>query len=263
MNPILHKELRTMLRERRGWLVPMVYAAGLAGAVSIMLVPQLMTQGFDQARWTGRFLVGMVAVVQAIALVIFAPLVGAATVAGERERATWLSLMASAVPRHQVASGKVIASGLYVLLLMSVSAPIAAVALPLGAIDLPTLAGLYLTHAVVGGTLACVGVWTSTLFHRTWTAALAAIALAFALAAPTAALTTSAAAMDSMLPDRDLSVLYRWILCFNPFYGLYLFLAGDPRPDALLDWWGHFGAMGLLAAAAVAAATLRLRRLRE
>ena len=38
MNPVLLKELRSLLRERRGFLVPMIYAAVLSAAVFLFFL---------------------------------------------------------------------------------------------------------------------------------------------------------------------------------------------------------------------------------
>jgi len=263
VNPILLKELRSMLRERRGWLVPMVYTAVLAAAVMIFVLPQTLSPMAQDMRLFGGFLVGLVAVLQTMVLVVAGPLVGASTIAGERERITWLSLLASPVPRRQIATGKLVAACLYLLLLLCVSAPVAALALLAGAIDLPTLAGLYLTHALLGCTLACLGVATSTLFQRTWTAALVAISLAFAGAVFTAAVATSAQAVAASLGEQDLSELYHWVWYFNPGYGVFLFFQGQAGAGGLLHWLGHFAALGLVAAASLAFTVLRLRGLRD
>ena len=252
-----------MLREPRGWLVPMAYATLLASAVGIFLVPQLLSPTMDTTGIFGRFLVGMVATIQAFALVIFAPLVGAATIAGERERGTWLSLLGSSVPRHQIATGKIAAACLYVLVLLAVSAPMAGLAVLLGAIDLGTIAGLYLAHAVVGCALACLGVAISTLFQRTWTAALAAIATAGALSVFSGTLYIAGAAVLAQLSTTPDPMALNWLLWFNPGYGMFLFFAGDTDPHALTSWWGHFGAMASLGGASFVVTVARLRRLRD
>lgn len=255
-----------MLREKRGWMVPMVYAAALSAAVAVFLLPQLLGPGLaNSTRDFGGFLVGLVAVLQTIVLLVAAPLVGASTVAGERERSTWLTLLASPVPRWQISTGKIVAAALYVSLLLSVSAPVAALALLLGAIDLPTLAGLYLSHALLGLTLVCLGVAASTLFRRSWTAALVSIGLSLAGAVFTWAAYGSAAALThSLSPSVDLGWTYEWLLWFNPIYGQVLFLGGVMHlASATTAWWGHFGALLLVAACSAAFAALRMERLRD
>src|SRR4051794_9086343 len=98
MNAVLRKELRTMLRDRRGWLVPMIYAALLSAIVFMFLVPTI-SYG-RSAVHTGEQIAAIIAVVQMMAIGMFAPLLGAAAIASERERGTWTSLLSSPVARN-------------------------------------------------------------------------------------------------------------------------------------------------------------------
>jgi ABC-type transport system involved in multi-copper enzyme maturation permease subunit len=260
MNPILIKEMRSMLREKRGWLVPMVYAAVLAAAVALFLAPQVLTDTLaGQTRDQGQFLLGIVAMVQAAVLSIFAPLVGAALVAGEREQSTWLSLIASPASRWQVTSGKAAAGLLYLLLIMCVSAPIAALGLLMGAVDLPTLLGLYIAHGLLGVALVSLGVAVSTLFRRTWTAGLVSVGLTISLAVVTIALSTTLAAVFTTLSQEAPAPETLFPLAFNPFLGTFLFLSG---PSGSMmgphGWADHFLAMLVLAASFLAFSAWRI-----
>lgn len=265
MNPVLLKEMRSMLRERRGWLVPMLYAAVLAAAVALFVMPQLLTpSGGGGPRQIGQFLVGLVAVVQAGVLAVFAPLVGAALVAGEREQSTWLSLLASSVSRRAITTGKLTAGFLYVLLLMSVSAPVTALGLLMGAVDLPTILGLYLAQGALGVALVSLGMAVSTLFQRTWTAGLASVGLTLALTVVSLAFSTTFAAILALASFQDRSTLALLPLAFNPFYGTFLFLGG-PTGELMggHPWFQHFLALGLMTLGATGFAAGRMSRARE
>lgn len=261
MNPVLRKELRSMLRERRGWLVPVVYAAVLASAVYLFFLPA--DRGGAGASELGSMLAGLVAVMQAFAVAIFAPLVGAGAIAGERERGTWTRLLAAPIARRRVGLGKAAAAALYVALLLAVSLPVAGLSLLFGGADLAALGGLYLTHAVLGLTLACVGLWVSTLFHRTWTAALVAVAIALGLAVFTIAVFAALGGFDSVPAGAEPPEWKKWVLYFNPGYGLALFFGGDTDVESAAGWWKHYGAMAAIAAAALALTLSRLRSIRE
>ncbi len=238
-------------------LGPNIRSAGSAGLVFVG--PQLVVQapGFQAPRMAGTYLIGIVAVLQTLVIGVVAPLVGAASIAGERERSTWLSLLASPVPRSAIASGKLIASCLYVLVLISVSLPIAALAVTLGALDLRTLVGLYLEHAILGLTLTSLGVAASTLFGRTWTAALAAIGAMFALTVFSAAAGASASAALAALELHDLYGIVTPIWWLNPSYGTALFFGGT-SVGATGAWLGHWLSMGLLGALSAVFAWTRL-----
>jgi ABC-type transport system involved in multi-copper enzyme maturation permease subunit len=243
-----------MLRERRAWLVPVVYAAVLATAVYLFFLPQSM--GGDPTA-LGRTFAGLVAAIQAVAVGIFAPLVGAGTLAGERERGTFTTLLASPIARHRIVTGKTIAAVLYVFLMLSVSVPIASLSLLFGGADLATIAGAYLTHGVLGVSLVCMGVAASTLFGRTWTASIVAVGLAFGLCIFTFGLFAAVDGFDRF--ERGPSWTHG-ILWFNPAYNLFLFFAGDQLTAQVGGFWEHYAALLLIAAVCFGFAVRRVAR---
>jgi ABC-type transport system involved in multi-copper enzyme maturation permease subunit len=250
VNPVLLKELRSLLRERRGFLVPMVYAAVLGAAVFLYF----LSVSDAKAEALGSAIAGEVAVIQLIVVAIFAPLVGAGAIAGERERGTWLSLLASPVARWRIAAGKAGASALYVLLLLTVSLPIAALSLLYGGTDLAVLAGLYATHAVVGVTLALLGLAISTLFQRTWTAALVSVGSTLGLVVFT--LAVQAARTSHGHFGEDGGPMY-----FNVCYSWLLFFGGDRDGGSRIRWLWHFLALASIGAASFGLVLARLRRM--
>jgi ABC-type transport system involved in multi-copper enzyme maturation permease subunit len=251
MRAILRKELRSLLRERRGWLVPVLYT-GLLAAVAA-----LVQGGGDSGAARGQVLAGVVATVQTIALFIVAPLAGAATIAGERERGTFLLLLASPVGRRSIVLGKAIAATLYTLVVLGGSLPIAAMSLLLGGPDLGALAGLLVTHFIVAAALVCLGVAVSTLFQRTWSATLVAIGLAVTVAVFT--ITATVAMMGQTQGEIGLATP---LLAFNPAFGTGLFLAGDEL-GGQLQWLAHYGGQLVLAGLSLLFALSRIARARE
>lgn len=251
MNPVLFKELRSMLRERRGFLVPMIYAAVLSATVYLFFV----SFADREPDALGSTIAGEIAVLQLIAIAIFSPLVGAGAIAGERERGTWLPLMASPIERWRVAAGKATASSLYVLLLLSVSVPIAALSLLFGGADLSVLAGLYVTHAILGVTLALFGLAVSTIFQRTWTAALVAVGGALGLVVFTCAIYAALGGFSSDVGHPT------WPMYFNICYSWMLFFSGDMDAASRIRWLWHFLALASIAAGSFAFVLRRLRRM--
>lgn len=245
-----------MLRERRAWLVPMMYAGVLAAAAYLFFLPARDAGGATAE--LGATLAGLVAIMQAVAICVFAPLVGAAGIAGERERGTWTRLLSSPSRRTWIATGKLLSAWAYVLVICSVSLPIAALSWLFGGTDFASLAGLYLTHAILGVTMASVGLAVSTMFHRTWTAALVSIAFALGLSVFTLAIFAAAGGFSGGDFDG-----MRWLLYWNPGYGLFLFFAGDSELGLHHDWWWHYAAMGSITLGATAFTILRVRRLRD
>lgn len=252
MNPVLFKELRSLLRERRGFLVPMIYAAVLSAAVFLFFV----SVSDRHPAQIGSWIAGEVAIVQLVVIAVFSPLVGAGAIAGERERGTWLALLASPVARWRIAAGKAGAIALYIVMLLSVSLPVASLSLLFGGADLTVLAGLYLTHAIVGVTLALLGLAVSTIFHRTWTAALVAVGIVLGLIVFTLAIN---AAVGGFKTPGGMS----WPMYFNICYSWVLFFGGDSDAGSRIEWLFHFLALASLGAGSFVFVLRRLRRMCE
>ncbi len=266
MIPVLRMELRALLRERRGWAVPTAFAAVLAFGVLMFVLPGLLV---GEAALDG-FLPGVVAIVQGGTLMVAAPIVGAATIAGERERGTWAALLASPASRLGLAAGKLAAAWLYVLLLVGISLPYAVLSLDTGGFDGGSLFGFLVEQALLGFALVATGLLVSTAFARTWTAAVAAVGLVGAVAVFTglAAVvvgTFTSGNLGAELDAAGLSTawLVRGILLFNPGYGFALLLSSDPVTGGPLAWWLHWLALLGVGAALSVLAAWRVARLRE
>jgi ABC-type transport system involved in multi-copper enzyme maturation permease subunit len=255
MNPILRKEMRSLLRERRGWLVPGLYGALLAGIVAV--VCQTTAYAVIDPQRMAVEAAMVVAVLQTIVVALIAPILGAASIASERERGTWTRLLAAPIARSQIAVGKLAATGMYIVVLLLVPLPVAALTVLFGGMDMASLSGLCTTHLLLGITLGCVGLAVSTAFHRTWVATAVAIALVATLTvtAELPALTLRTSAETPM-----------WIALLeslSPIRGTELFFRGDEIEHARRFWAMHFGALAALAAGAVAFATVRIRSMTE
>ncbi len=251
MNPILRKELRSLLRERRGWLVPGIYGALLSGMVYLSGV---RTDGFVDPTSFGSSSAGMVAGMQALAVSLIAPILGAAAISSERERGTWTRLLGAPIARWQIAAGKVGATVVYVVLMLLVSLPVASLAVLFGGMDLATLTGLYAAHLFLGVALGCLGLAISTAFHRTWVASVVALAAAAALVALGG---LSPLAFTFAPGERSASVDV--LRSVSPTFGTELFFTGDQLEDCRRLWAMHFGALLSIAAASIAFVLARVR----
>lgn len=257
---IFTKEIRSMLRERRGWLIPVIYVLVLGAVAGLFVVTTQNEYPYDarDEAILGQILAGVVAVVQTIALVIFAPLVGAATIAGERERGTFSVLLSSPVNRFAIGLGKSMVAVLYCLMLLTASLPVSAMALLFGGPDIGALLGLYFSHAVLGTTMTLIGVAVSTLFRRTWTAAFVAIGTTAAITI----LTLGLGALElrhEHWGDRSMP----FVLYFNPGFFLPLFFDGDGEWVRPGMWFLHYAAMGSMALVSLGSALSRLTRVRD
>jgi ABC-2 type transport system permease protein len=257
MIPLLRKELRALMRERRSWLIPAIYVSVLG---AVIFLYSFTIDGRHGLHDLGQMLTGVVAVIQTTAVILIAPLVGGAAISGERERGTLALLLASTAPRAAIGVSKAIAATLYVLCVLSASVPIVALALFFGGPDLSTLFGLLFTHALQSATLVCIGLGFSSLFQRTWLAVLASIGLSLALLVMT--LAAYAAALAGHPRAHDLSSpLGLAILSFNPGFGTFLFLSGEGHGFGPHPWLSFFAAQALLGALGLGLAVGRLRRM--
>jgi ABC-2 type transport system permease protein len=257
MIPLLRKELRALMRERRSWLIPAIYVSVLGAVIFLYSLAIDNRHGLHDL---GQMLAGVVAVLQTAAVILVAPLVGGAAIAGERERGTLALLLASTAPRGAIGLSKAVAATLYVLFVLSASVPVVALALFFGGPDLATLAGLLFTHAVQAAALVCIGLGFSALFQRTWLAVLAAIGLALSLLVMTLAAYAAVVARHARSEDLA-SPLGLAILSLNPGFGTFLFLNGEERAFGHHPWLCFFAAQIALGGLGLGLALSRLRRM--
>jgi ABC-type transport system involved in multi-copper enzyme maturation permease subunit len=264
MMPILRKELRALMRERRGFFIPVIYALTQASFTALAFIGQRATEVDPVV--LGRALATTVVALQSGAVLYFSPLMGASMIAGERERGTWARLISSCAPRDGIVAGKLASACLYLLLLLSISFPMAALSLLFGGLDFATLAGLYLTHALIAVCLASLGLAVSTAFRRTWAASFLALGLTLSLTVGLpiagvafAALTRSPlpGSVYAVASDERAQLFMRVTWWFNPMYGLRLLFGGIATR---LDWIAHYLAMFALGAGFFVVALVRVRR---
>ena len=256
MNPILRKEMRSLLRERRGWLVPCLYGA-LLSSIALMSGRAPAETNIDP-RPFAIAAASAVAGLQTVVVGLIAPILGAASIASERERGTWMRLLGAPIARSQIAAGKVAATGMYVVLVLLVPLPVLALTLLFGGMDGASLAGLYTAHLLLGVALGCLGLAVSTAFHRTWVATVVAIALVSTL--------TVAAEMGAhsiQVVSNGHSLWADIVQSFSPIRGTELFFSGDRMEGSRRLWAMHFGALAGMAAVAVALVAARLRSMVE
>jgi ABC-2 type transport system permease protein len=251
MLTVLRKELRGMLRERRGFLVPAAYQAILLLVFGLMLsgVWAGGAQGLP-GQSVGEQLASVWVFLQGTAVLLAAPVVGSAMVAGERERGTWARLLSSPVDRRGLVLAKWLAGSAYVWLLLACSLPVIAAGHALGGVDGAAIAGILLSQALVASALVALGLALSTFFHRAWMASLSALGAVFALVALTLvsmSLTHHTRAAAEELP-----------LALNPMCAPLLAVSAFPSSHAM--WCIHLSCMVGLAWAALGVAMFRVGR---
>src|SRR5215467_4817802 len=104
-NPMINKELRQRLRERRAWLLPTLYLLILAGTVSFAyyMTTDAETRGQREVQGADIGLAIFMTVVftQIVALLLMAPVFSAGAITIEKEQRTLTGLLTSLLSRSE------------------------------------------------------------------------------------------------------------------------------------------------------------------
>lgn len=136
MNPMIRKELRQRMRERRGWILPSIYLLVL-GAVVAFAYFLAMTGGSHrdiQGSTVGVAIFLTLAYTQLALLLLMAPIFSAGSITIEKEQRTLAGLLTSLLTTWQIWWGKFVSSLLFVLLLLVTSLPVLSMAFAFGGI---------------------------------------------------------------------------------------------------------------------------------
>ncbi len=154
-----------------------VYGTTALACVLWSAWPTQATPAAARALVSGQVL-GTLLVAQVVAVGLIAPVLGAGTLAGERERKTLDLLRTVPLGRGTLVAGKVAATAALIVFLVAAALPLWGACLLLGAVRPEQVAGgaLVLLGEALG--FSAVGVWASARMRRTLAAALVGLALA-------------------------------------------------------------------------------------
>lgn len=241
-NPVLRRELLERWRGRRAMLVLTLYLGILGGLLLLLrwlggvLLAEQMQFGWggpilSPGPMLGRFLLeNLLALVLGLVLLV-APGYAAAQLSGERERRTLGLLRITLVRPRSIVLGKLGASSAWIVLLVVVSAPLAATAFVLGGATPGDLLRGILVILVVAVSIAAIALGVSSRARRTTGAVVATYAIVVALVVGTlvgAFAEFAARGFEMRGGDRPIA------LYLNPFYAL----ADATTTPANLDGFG-------------------------
>ncbi len=228
MNPMIRKELRQRMRERRGWLLPTLYLLLLGGVVLLAYE----TAGTEAAHWAaGREVQGAeigiaifvtVAYTQLSVLLLLAPALGAGAIAIEKEQRTLAALLTSLLTPGEIWWGKFVAALSFQALLLLTALPVLALAFAFGGVSPWDVAVASGTTLVILASVTAVGLYCSSYFRRS----AHATAVSYAIVIGLVVLTTVVAGLGPSSP-------FGAALTLNPFYTVTLALAGAAFVEAL------------------------------
>ncbi len=247
MNPMIRKELRQRMRDRRAWLLPSLYLLVLSATVVLSYYfsakessdPEFLrrTQGADVG--TAFFLTAAYA--QLAVLLLIAPVFSSGGLTIEKEQRTLSALLTSLLSPTQIWWGKLVTALLYQTLLLISALPILALAFAFGGVSPQMVGAVTGTTLLILTTISSVGLYCSSFFRRS----VHATAVTYALVIGMMLMTAIASALFSA-GTRE---FVQWPLYLNPFFTLTVSLSTEA--DHLRSWLislSLFLALGSLAA---------------
>ena len=267
MNPMIRKELRQRMRERRGWLLPSLYLLVLGAVITFAYF--LMTQN-DNANTQGATVgVGLfltLAYAQLAVLLLLAPVFSAGSITIEKEQRTLAGLLTSLLNAGQIWWGKFVASLLFVLLLLVTSVPVLSLAFGFGGVGPWEVFSATVTTVLILATTSAIGLYCSSAFQRSVHATAVTYGIVLAMSVVTAILFF---ARLEMLESRatvagnwyNIPLNIRAPLYANPFFFL---TASFAQPRELYPAWVACACVFVAVGALAVAGTVRnLRKRRD
>ncbi|HKD51488.1 MAG TPA: ABC transporter permease subunit [Candidatus Acidoferrum sp.] len=260
-NPMINKELRQRLRERRAWLLPTLYLLILSGTVSFAYYmttdAEMRSQREVQGADIGLAIFFTVVFTQIIALLLMAPVFSAGSITIEKEQRTLTGLLTSLLSVTQIWWGKFVAALLYLLLLLLSALPILALSFAFGGVEPLQLVRATASTVLVLAAICSVGLWCSATFRRSIHSTAACYGIVLVLSVVTAVifgiLMSHWSSRHFMLMRRgDGPPAYvQAPLFLNPLYPLLSMMDDADFREFIYPTssWLLFAAMGCLAAA--------------
>jgi len=188
MNPMIRKEMRQRMRERRGWLLPSLYLLVLGAVVTFAYFITTEDRGAagTQGSTVGVALFLTLSYAQLALLLLLAPIFSAGSITIEKEQRTLAGLLTSLLTSGQIWWGKFVASLLFVLLLLVTSLPVLSMAFAFGGIGPWEIFSATLTTVIILACMSAIGLYWSSAFQRSVHATAVSYATVIAISVVTA-----------------------------------------------------------------------------
>jgi ABC-2 type transport system permease protein len=188
MNPMIRKEMRQRMRERRGWLLPSLYLLVLGAVVTFAYFITTEDRGAagPQGSTVGVALFLTLSYAQLALLLLLAPIFSAGSITIEKEQRTLAGLLTSLLTSGQIWWGKFVASLLFVLLLLVTSLPVLSMAFAFGGIGPWEIFSATLTTVIILACMSAIGLYCSSAFQRSVHATAVSYATVIAISVVTA-----------------------------------------------------------------------------
>jgi ABC-type transport system involved in multi-copper enzyme maturation permease subunit len=257
-NPMIVKELRQRLRERRAWLLPTLYLVVLSGVV--LCVYYFATDTGQRVRGTelqgadiGQAIFLGVIFTQMTVLLLMAPVFSSGAITIEREQRTLSGLLTSLLTAPQIWWGKFVAALLYLLLLLASAIPLLALPFAFGGVEPLDLIKALGPTVLILASICAIGLWCSAAFRRSVhaTATCYAIVLVLSIVTAIAFGMLYAHWQEGHTADSGPPAYIQAPLFLNPYYSLLTLIDDNDFQQLFhpLSSWLLFAAMACLAAA--------------
>ncbi|HLO02849.1 MAG TPA: hypothetical protein VK191_07075 [Symbiobacteriaceae bacterium] len=184
LNPVLLREGRVRMR---GWRAPALIAV-YVGVIGLLLLGMMATMNIGTSGFApemGAILFAFLAVVQMVLLLVAAPGLTGAALAGERERQTLDLLLVTRLSAFEVVFGKLMAALGFAGLLLVATLPLYGVLFLFGGVSLMALGRTILVYLATLYFVGAIGILWSTVLKRSVAAIVAAYGTVLFLTAGT------------------------------------------------------------------------------
>jgi ABC-type transport system involved in multi-copper enzyme maturation permease subunit len=260
MNPMIRKELRQRMRERRGWILPSLYLLALCAIISFVYYESYKDSPGTQQGWEfGVELFLTLAYSQLALLLLMAPIFSAGALTIEKEQRTLPGLLTSLLGPVQIWWGKFAASLMFILLLLVVGIPVLSAVFAFGGVGPWEVGIVAFTTVVILGTVSAISLYWSSTFRRSVHAT--AVSYVTVVLMTVVTLIVFAIAMSRTRAVggwHAIPAMIKAPLYLNPLF--FLTTALVPKNQLYPEW---FECLGAFVAVALLCAGLTLRNLRR
>lgn len=240
VNPIIVKELRSRMRGVRAFAILTVVLLLLALVSYALFRTVTLTQsysGMPLSPLVGQVVFAGLALLELMAICFITPALTTGAISGERELQTYEMLMATPLNPASVLRGKLISALTYVFVLIFAAIPMASLVFTFGGVAPRDLLKVLAVLIVVAVTMGVLGVFMSTLFHRTGRATVLTYLLVVLLFFGTTVAYGLSGALRQQVPPR-------WILVPNPASALFSAIA--PAANSGADVYSIVGQLSMV-----------------
>lgn len=237
MNPMIRKELRQRMREKKGWILPSLYLLVLSAVVVMAYYLVLVSSGRGhdgQGSEIGIALFFTASYTQLALLLLLAPIFSAGALTIEKEQRTLAGLLTSLLRPAQIWWGKFVSSLLFVLLLLVSGLPVLGTAFAFGGIGPWEVFMATITTLLILATISASGLYWSSAFRRS----VHATAVTYVTVVAATVVTFVASAVITSLQKangwNEMHTSAKVPLYFNPIFFLTMAFA---RPKQLYPEW--------------------------